>query len=209
MKLICIRFALLSFAFLVGLVSLASVAWAQGADGDGFEEDGFSAEVEYIRPHLMLYTHPLTFYPRYEKNEDQNLSLLNIQMFGLGVDFVGWTLQFEYSRFSTDSRSGNMKIERTQNESIFWGQYQFLDWKKFNFYLGFGLGSYDENIKTTVGALTSEDHTQWNWMAGASLAVSRLVWKYVFVSAEGRAIYGKDLDPQPQLGGALKVGFYY
>jgi hypothetical protein len=158
------------------------------------------------RPRVHIYAYPFDYSFRYDRNEDQDFRRFDLRVLAVGLEFKRFDLTFEVSHFDMSTSVGSLSVAREQQEYHFWGRASLLRWQLLDIYGGLAVGSYDETIKTTLGASSSQTSSQWNWSTGASAGVNFHLHKYLLSALEIRTMFGKDFDPQPQFGGLLRIG---
>lgn len=172
----------------------------------GLNQSLAADELSVDRPQVLIYAYPLDYSFRYDKSEDQDYRRFDLRVLAAGLEFRRFDLTFEVSHFDMSSQVGSLSVAREQQEYHFWGRANLWRWQLFDVYGGLAVGSYDETIKTTLGASTVESTSQWNWSAGASAGVNFHIHKNLLSAIEIRTMYGKDFDPQPQFGGLCRIG---
>lgn len=160
-------------------------------------------------PHYLFYISPLLFYIRYEKSEDQAAVRRDPQLLGFGVDYSSLEVSFEASRFNTQTSSGNLVISREVTDYLFWARYRSWSYQRISVIAAAALGTYDEMIENRLANSTSVTKSQWNWATGLSGGLRFDLHERLLTSFEIRALFGKDYDPQPQIGFLLRIGFRY
>lgn len=158
------------------------------------------------RPRVLIYAYPFDYSFRYDKNEEQDYRRFDLRVLAVGLAFNRYDITFEVSHFDWSSQVGSLGVAREQQEYHFWGRASLWSWKYLDIYGGLAVGSYDETIKTTLGASSVKSTSQWNWSTGAAAGVNFHIFKYLLSAIELRTMFGKDFDPQPQLGGLLRLG---
>lgn len=182
---------------------------AAQAQGGGEVREKAAAKPTRRAWRVHLYGYPLTQVLRSEVDQDQENKAVTPQVFGLGFRYRNWGTDLEYSQYRNSTESGNIEVARSQKEFSAWLRYRFFKRKRFSSDFALGAGVYDEKISTRVAESSLEELSRNKWLAGAGLGAQYVFHPNILTAVEARSLGGKDLDPQPQWLGVLKIGFIF
>lgn len=179
-------------------------------------------ETRMKRPVLIPKLNQLQLYPlaldiRYEKDSAENYMEQKPQNLSFAYRTNAWSVLFEYSKFSQESGNSTLNIKRDHEEMLLWGRWHLWRLQKksmrVSVYGGGSLGTYKEDITTTLSGASQKDTTGAKFLGGlaAGADISYDFTKYfgVIAAAEGRGLMGQELDPNPTFGGVIRTGIYY
>lgn len=163
---------------------------------------------------VVLY--PVNVEVRYERGSSQDLEARQPVNFALGYLSQGYGIYAEYSAFSETTGNSTSSIDRTHREMTLWARYNFLRGRDNGMhgfmYVAGGLGGYEEEVTTNFMGASREDKAGMKLMGGAALGVEAVFMTKVGVGfslgVEGRVLGGADFDPNPNMGGLLRLGLH-
>ncbi|WP_413585356.1 hypothetical protein [Bdellovibrio sp. HCB274] len=183
----------------------------------------FAQQSRMKRPSVVPELNQFQIYPlalemRYEKDSAGNWLEQNPQNLSFAYRATTWSVLFEYSTFSESSGNSTLNISREHKEMLLWGRWHL--WRhraskplRMSVYGAGGVGTYTEDIKTTLSGITQNDSTGSKMMgglaAGADISYDVFYGFGVIAAIEGRALMGQEFDPNPTFGGLMRGGFYY
>ncbi len=158
---------------------------------------------------INLIFSPLQLGYRYAKQMDTQMVWQNANSFAVGGQYQRHIFLLDYGQFSDSS--GNQMLSYRKDRTEWLLSYRYAVYSlaaHLNLGMGFGLGVYDDMVKSRLGTQEVSEST------GAQVLASGLVslggnWNYFFYAAELQMLQGKDYDPQPTLGGLLRIGIQF
>ncbi|MEZ0392342.1 MAG: hypothetical protein ACAH59_09015 [Pseudobdellovibrionaceae bacterium] len=157
-------------------------------------------------PHLMLAAGPEW---RPEKDLENKTSIHTLSNYALGAGFRDYLFILEKSSFEESSGNAALNVERRLESIMLWGEWRAPAWKAFVPYLGGGLGAYQEIVKTNLPpAPSTTRETSHKMLTGLNFGL-QLEIPILWLSLEGRLLFGDELDPQPTLGALARVGLWF
>ncbi|WP_413575920.1 hypothetical protein ACLVWU_16160 [Bdellovibrio sp. HCB290] len=183
----------------------------------------FAQQSRMKRPALVpdlnqFQVYPLAMEMRYEKDSAGNWLEQKPQNLSFAYRATAWSILFEYSKFDESSGNSTLNIKREHSELLLWGRWHL--WRqqqskalRLSVYGAGGLGTYTENVTTTLSGTTQTDSTGSKMMggfaAGADVSYDFVKSFGVVAAVEGRGLMGQEFDPNPTFGGVARAGFYY
>ena len=169
-----------------------------------------------LLPLNQLQIYPLAYEVRYEKDAAENY--LEQKPLNLSIAYrkSSWSLLFEYSKFSQDSGNTTLNITRDHQETLLWGRWHLWRMRQKSMqvtvYGSGGLGTYKEDVTTTLSGSTVTESTGSKFMGGLA-AGSDISYDFarsfgVIAAAEGRALMGQEFDPNPTFSILMRAGLY-
>ncbi len=150
---------------------------------------------------------PLNGEYRYERDSSQQTVDRSPISLAAGARKGTSTILFEYSAFTEKTGNSTLSIDRSHQEYSFWLKENFMSFESVDFFIGGGLGAYEEKVTTTLaGSGSATDTSGLQIMGGTCAGVRTLVFRYVLLSFEGRLIAGKSFDPNPQVSLLARLG---
>lgn len=151
---------------------------------------------------------------RYERMISQDFDFRSIHPLSFGYRRDQFSTLIEYSAYSEQSGNITSNIERKHQEIMWWGRWHFISEKeamlRYSSYAGFGLGAYQEEIKTNLLGFSSFDKSVASVESGVSIGgdLNFTVTKTLslIAGAEGRFIFASDFDPNPVLDTLVRIG---
>jgi hypothetical protein len=137
-------------------------------------------------------------------------STLNFFDIAGGVRYRDWNFLLEYG-VSETQQSGNMtlSVQSKTQDVLGWGYWTApLEWAHLSPLLGGGVGVYQTKVTTTLSGVPTEDQSPWKLLGGASVGF-KVNLPVVWLSLEGRLLFGDELDPQPTLTGLARLGLSF
>lgn len=201
------------FAFAVLLTVVAS---AQDASVDASKKVAKTANVRVL-PLNQLQIYPLAYEVRYEKDAAENYLEQKPTNLSIAYRKASWSLLVEYSKFSQDSGNPTLMITRDHQETLLWGRWHL--WRlrqkamQVTVYGGGGLGTYKEDVTTTLSGASMTESTGSKFMGGLA-AGSDISYGFgerfgVIAAAEGRGLMGQEFDPNPTFSILIRTGVYF
>ncbi|UYL09205.1 hypothetical protein B9G69_001265 [Bdellovibrio sp. SKB1291214] len=204
------------FIVVVFAVLMTAAASAQEASVDNSKKSAKPANVRVLPlNHFQIY--PLAYEVRYEKDASENYVEQTPMNFSVAYRKASWSLLFEYSKFSQDSGNPTLKITRDHQETLLWGRWHLWRLRKkamqVTVYGGGGLGTYKEDVTTTLSGSSVTESTGSKYMGGLA-AGSDISYGFseslgVIAAAEGRGLVGQEFDPNPTFGVLIRTGIYF
>lgn len=189
------------------VVFLLSSAFAQNPVKNEAQKNG-NKGWEYPRPariHLMLaYGSEL----RPEKDVDANFQEHILTNFAVGYGFDQYVFILESAQFQEASGNATLRVERTLQDYMLWGQYRAIAWNRLVPFLGLGAGVYQETVVTNLLGLSTTDKTPNKFLSGVSFGFGTEL-PVVWFSLEARVLFGDELDRNPTLGGLARIGLHF
>ncbi|QLY25008.1 hypothetical protein [Bdellovibrio sp. KM01] len=209
------KLVLAMMSFLIGMNAFAQTAATPAAASA-------PQETRMKRPVLIPKLNQLQLYPlamdiRYEKDSADNYIEQKPQNLSFAYRTNAWSVLFEYSKFTEESGNPTLNIKRDHEEMLLWGRWHLWRLQKksmrVSVYGGGSLGTYKEDVTTTLSGTSQKDSTGGKFLSGlaAGADISYDFTKYfgVIAAAEGRGLIGQELDPNPTFGGVIRTGIYY
>lgn len=170
-----------------------------------------------VPPLNQLQIYPLAFEIRYEKDSSDNFIEQTPQNLSFAYRTTAWSVLFEYSKFTQSSGNATLNIDREHKEMVLWGRWHL--WRltqkqmRVSIYGAGGLGTYSEDITTSLSGSSQKDSTGSKFMgglaAGADISYDVVKNFGVIAAAEGRGLMGQEFDPNPTFGALIRGGLYY
>ncbi|MDG0815407.1 hypothetical protein [Bdellovibrio svalbardensis] len=166
---------------------------------------------------LQLF--PLGMEMRYERNNDQELATHGFLNFAFAYQRNNLSALFEYSKYSEDSGNATTSIDHSHQEMILWGRWHFLRSKKefmplqFSIYGGLGVGTYQDEVKTTLLGTSQTDKSGNKVLSGLAVG-GDIAYGFtkdfgVMAALEGRTLFAGDYDPNPVFSGLARLGIFF
>ncbi len=129
--------------------------------------------------------------------------------FGVGGQWQKHSLFLDHTQTSDSSGNSTLAFKKERTEWMLSYRYVVTSLTPFlNLQMGVGLGMYNDNIKSRLGAQELSEDSRYQ-ISGLGLVGVSGSWNYLFYGAEVQALAGKDFDPQPTLGGLIRVGVQF
>lgn len=145
---------------------------------------------------------------RPQKNVDSQYQEKSLTNYSFGIGYQQFIFIFEKAEFSESSGNATLNVESTFEDYLLWGQYRALSWNYLAPYIGFGLGTYKETVKTTFMGSAKKDESPGKMLGGLAVGVGLDV-PVLWFSLEARFLFGDELERQPTLGGLARVGIQF
>lgn len=158
------------------------------------------------RPVHFMLAYGSEFRP--EKDVEGNFSEHVLTNYALGVGYDQFVFILEKAEFKESSGNATLKIERTLEDYLLWAHYRAITWKHLVPFIGAGLGSYKEIVKTTFAGDTTTDESDSKVLSGLAFGVGLDV-PVLWFSLEARFLFGDELERQPTIGGLARVGIQF
>ena len=180
--------------FLFGLIFFSASSWAQ--------DQSYVASSVHA---LLSYGTEI----RSEKDIDGNYKNQNFKNYALGFGLEKFVFIFEKAHISETTGNDTLNLNRNLDDMLFWSHWRAIRWGFLAPYAGFGIGAYQESVETNLaGAPSKKDFTPYRFLSGVNLGLSLDV-PVVWLSVEGRLLFGEELDQQPTLGALLRLGMWF
>ncbi len=217
-----IVFAVLSMLVAVSASAAPSTPPVPPADSAATPVAPAKQETRMKRPVLVPVLNQLQIYPlaldiRYEKDAAENYEEQKPQNLSFAYRTNAWSVLFEYSKFTQDSGNPTLNVKRDHEEMLLWGRWHLWRLQKksmrVSVYGGGSLGTYKEDVTTTLSGNSQKDTTGAKFLgglaAGADISYDFTRNFGVIAAGEGRGLMGQELDPNPTFGGVIRTGLYY
>ncbi len=166
----------------------------------------FQFQVYFINPEI-----------RYERGEDQNLDQKQPHNYSVAIRRDSLSLLLETANLSESTGNPALQVDRRYEDYSLWGRLHFLNIQKepfrWSLYATLGVGSYQEIITTRLGNQSITDNGNHELMTGlgvgTDLAVLALRDFGFVLGIEGRLLFGRDFDPNPQMSALLRMGLQF
>ncbi len=158
---------------------------------------------------INLILSPFQLGYRYARQLDTQMVWQKANTFAVGGQYQRHIFLLDYGQFSDSSGNQTLSYRKDRVEWLLSYRYAVYSLAAhLNLGMGFGLGAYDDTVKSRLGAQEVSEST------GAQVLASGLVslggnWNYFFYAAELQMLYGRDYEPQPTLGGLLRIGLQF
>lgn len=175
----------------LAMLFLFSSAWAKGS-GQG-----------------SLILSPLQFGARYVQQLNTDMIWQNNSSWGIGGRLQRHTLLLDYNRSSDASGNQTLTFKKERTEMMLSYRYAVYSLNAFlDLGVGLGVGVYEDVLKSRLGVQEISEATgyQPSVMGVTSLGGN---WNYLFYTFELQVLAGKDFEPQPTLGGLVRVGIQF
>lgn len=144
---------------------------------------------------------------RFERDSNQQILDRRPLNFAGGVSRGNSNYSMEYASFSEKTGNATLSIDRGHQEFSFWWKENLIHFEMAELFLGAGVGAYQEKVTTRlIGNKDVTDSGDLQEMAGLSAGVQRKFAGYILVSLEGRALLGRNMDPNPQGSVVARLG---
>ncbi|WP_413558715.1 hypothetical protein [Bdellovibrio sp. HCB209] len=165
----------------------------------------------------QLQIYPLAFEIRYEKDSSDNYLEQRPTNLSFAYRTNVWSILFEYSKFTESTGNSTLNIDREHTEMVLWGRWHL--WRmtqkqmRISIYGAGGLGTYSEDITTSLSGSSQKDSTGSKLMGGLA-AGGDISYDFVknfgaVAALEGRGLMGQGFDPNPTFGALVRTGLYY
>jgi len=146
---------------------------------------------------------------RFERAEDQSTKANSAVNDAFGLTYDHWIGLIEYASFTGSSGNASLSFNRQLESALAWVYWRPLDSTLLSPYVGAGLGGIRQSVTTTLYGDSDQDRGTWD-LTGAGAFGLRLFPRSVFwLSLEGRVYKNPYIDPDPQLGALLRLGFNF
>lgn len=153
---------------------------------------------------------------RYDRDNSQEISDRKPFSLSAGLQWNRWSLIAEYSKYTEQSGNASAAFDRTHQGLMAWGRYNAIVLKSpsialmTQIYVGAGVGTYQEEVTTTLLGNNRDDKSNLKMMSGlcAGTEVSYGINKNfgVLIALEGRTHLASDFDPNPIFGAIVRTG---
>lgn len=136
-----------------------------------------------------------------------NETALNYFNISGGVRYQNWNFILEVGSSDTQE-SGNLtlSVQTKMQDVLGWVLWNSdRSWYYLSPLLGGGIGAYQLKTTTVLSGVATDDESPWKLLGGASVGV-KLDVPILWVSLEGRVLFGDELTPQPTLSGLIRIG---
>jgi hypothetical protein len=151
----------------------------------------------------------LTIAPEVRGVEDSlgNQTALNYLNVAAGVRYQNWNFLLEFGSSDTqDSGNATLAVQTKMQDVLGWVLWNSEEsFYRLSPLLGAGLGVYQTKVTTTLSGIATDDESPWKLLGGASVGL-KLNIPVVWISLEGRVLFGDELTPQPTLSGLARIG---
>lgn len=144
---------------------------------------------------------------RFERNQEQEIRQRPLMNVAGGVEWSPWIGLIEYTSFKESTSDGSVSIDRQVETLYAWAYWQAPEFNLITPFLGGGVGAMKTKVTTSLGGASDDDSSPWQSGLGASLGVRFWPRSHLWLSAEGRVYKSPQADPDPMLGGLLRLGF--
>lgn len=208
----------LSLLFLLGQISTAALANEAVSVADKpFVE---SSAVNNLKPvHLLVTYGSETRAEKNSNNQWQQPSYNNysLAVSGFGESSKNWLFSAEKSEFEEHSGTNVLSVQRTFEDYLLFVDYRSSYtlsgsqraswWQQLYPFMGFGAGAYRQTVETSFVGQRKMDETDFRFLSAVHLG---LTWQLplLWLSAEGRVLFGDEMQQQPTLGALFRVGFW-
>lgn len=164
------------------------------------------AEIRESKSEPLRYQ--ITFNPevRYERSADQQMVFRQPLNLAVGFRKDKFTYLFEVSQFQETSGNSTLSIDRSHREYVGWLNYSVLPIGQWNVFAAFGVGAYQENIRTSLYGSSVTDTGEMQLVGGAGAGLKVLIARHLLLSFEGRFIGAQNFDPNPQGALVIRIG---
>jgi hypothetical protein len=166
-----------------------------------------------------LQIYPLNADFRYERDKSQNSGLHNYSNIAFAYQLRAVSFLVEYAKYTEGSGNATTNIDHTHQELSLWARWHFARTDKsksgiqLSLYGGLGVGGYQDEVTTTLMSVSQTDKSGTRVLSGVSLGADA-TWDIangfgVVGAVEGRSLFGADFDPNPTIGGVVRLGLLY
>jgi hypothetical protein len=106
-----------------------------------------------------------------------------------------------------DSHSGDLRIRSDSTQLGLWGRYEFRDPEVWSPFVGLGIGTSFDRVRTSFGDDQDTRRAQRHFM-GTAAGLTKTFWKHMLTELEARATLMERRD-QYFLSGLIRIGFTY
>jgi opacity protein-like surface antigen len=144
---------------------------------------------------------------RFERNQEQQTKDRSMLNYAGGIEWSPWIALLEYASFKEGTADGSVSVDRKVDTLFAWAYWQPTDLDLVAPFLGGGLGMIKTSVETGLASDSQTDQSPWQTGVGASFGIRFWPRSHVWLSAEGRLYKSPQLDPDPTLGGLIRLGF--
>ncbi|MBX2994388.1 MAG: outer membrane beta-barrel protein [Bdellovibrionaceae bacterium] len=195
-------FVLCSFAQAGGVKSAPTRKAAVGRSD--LQRPKVGSKAEFSRKGAVFM---LGYDVRFERNQEQEIRQRPMMNIAGGMEWSPWMGLLEYTSFKEATADGSVSIDRKVETLYAWAYWQPTEFNLITPFLGGGVGAMKTQVTTNLGGASDEDSSPWQMGLGASLGVRFWPRSHLWLSAEGRVYKSQQLDPDPMLGGLVRLGF--
>ncbi len=145
---------------------------------------------------------------RPEMDVEANFQNHFLRNYALGYGFGQYAFIFEVAHFEESAGNATLRVDRTLQDYMLWGQYRDMSWHRLVPFLGLGAGVYQETIVTHLYSESTTDAGPNKFLAGVSLGVGTDL-PVIWLSIEARILFGDELDRNPTIGGLARIGLHF
>lgn len=145
---------------------------------------------------------------RGELDEEQNSVFRQKPAMAMGLGYASWLGLLEYGQLTGDPVGNSaLSLRKISEDVMLWGQWIAEENWTFKPFFGFGLGAQRESAETKLYQSIRRDDGVWRELYGAAFGIRLADLSPLWISLEGRVLYGQGLEPSPTVGGMLRFGF--
>lgn len=154
---------------------------------------------------------------RYEKGNSQELVDRKPVNTAVAYRFKNVSALVEYTHFDEQTGNETSMIERNHKDLSLWLRAHFFTAQnhaiKTSLFGGLGVGSYEEEVQTTLLGVSQTDRSSAKPFAGlvvgAEMAFSVTEYFGFLVGAEARSLAAPDFTPNPLWSAVLRLGLQF
>ncbi len=182
--------------FLLFLILATPSVWAKSNDTKPTQ-----------KTYLMIS--PLQYGFRYVKQLNTDIIWQGLPSFGVGGQWQKHSVFLDHTQTSDSSGNPTLAFKKERVEWMLSYRYAVMSFTpSLDLQVGMGLGMYSDTLKSRLGAQEISEDSGYQ-MSGLGMVGISGRWNYLFYGAELQALAGKDFDPQPTLGGLIRVGVQF
>lgn len=182
---------------------LVSSAFAKKAMEKNEPENG-----DFPRPTPVGFLFAFGLELRPEMDVESNFQNHYLKNYALGYGFGQYVFLFEAAQFQEEAGNATLRVDRTLQDYMLWGQYRDMSWHHLVPFLGLGAGVYQETIVTHLYSESTTDAGPNKFLTGVSLGVGTDL-PTLWLSVEVRLLFGDELDRNPTVGGLTRIGLHF
>ena len=83
-----------------------------------------------------------------------------------------------------------------------------MKWTTLVPFIAVGIGGYSQSVTTTLSGISRNDNSPNKLLTGVGFGL-QIETPVIYSSLEARAFFGDELDSQPTLGAAFRIGLWF
>lgn len=146
---------------------------------------------------------------RPEKDAEGHFEIHTLTNLAFGMGFENYLILVERAYFQEASGNNTLRVTRDLEDYLLWAHWRAEEWYRMVPYVGLGLGAYKERVTTELAAANSTTReSDYKFLSGGNFGF-QIALPIVWISLEGRLLFGDELDQQPTLGALMRFGIWF